>query len=125
MTEIDSIYLQNQTAALGWNFRLLITNLQEFYLKIKIRVGRNDISRTSFTVSIITGNVQNGLFTQRHLHDAFIPSFDNVASANGELERLFAVIRRIKLLSIRSECSFVVHAKFIALFGKGLAVALF
>ena len=66
-------------------------------------MGRNDIPSTSRTISIITGDFQNGLFTETHLNDTFVPSTNNLTNPNPELEGTSLISGGIELGPIASQ----------------------
>ena len=86
--------------------RRLCIDPQQLHFKQQIRIRRNDsIPCPFFPVSQITGNVQNGLSSQTHQGDAFIPTANDFARSNVKRKGLSAIVGTIKLFVIRFQCA--------------------
>lgn len=76
-------------------------------------IAATEISHASThlrTVTVIRGDVQYRLLTQRHLHDAFVPPFDDGTGANVEFEGFVAIDAAVKLLAVGGQGSGVTFA---------------
>ena len=77
-----------------------LLELQKLNVEDQGGVRWDDPRMTSGAVRVIGAAGERGAFTDRHLGDTFIPSLDDLSFSDLELERLFAVPRRIELLAV-------------------------
>ena len=107
----------------GKSGRFRVANGQQFHLKDEIGVGRNGSGSAFGTVAVIGGDVQLGLFAQRHHDDTFVPALNDLSNANHELKGGAAGDAAVELLPAVRQGSRVVHRQAVALFGKGGSVS--
>jgi len=72
---------------------LVRTNGQQLHFEIQIRVGRDGAAGALGTVSVVAADLERRLFAQRHLHDAFVPTLDDLSDTNHKLEMLSCIGR--------------------------------
>lgn len=83
----DSFYLLNSAITRC----PLFSNLEELHLKLQIGMGRNDIAGTLCAVAIVGRNVENGRFTEAHLHHPLVPTANDLSNSNLEGKGLAAI----------------------------------
>ena len=84
-------------------------------------VGRNDAGVATATVGIVRRANQLGALADAQLGNSLIPATDDLALADGELEWLVAVARRIELGAIVQGAG-VVDRDLLAILGIGAAI---
>lgn len=89
--------------------RRRVTNGNKFNLEYKSGTRRNDVAGAAVAVAELRGDGEAVLVAGAHVHQALVPALDHLAHAQLEGEGLVAVHAGIKLLSIRCQCSRVVH----------------
>jgi hypothetical protein len=61
------------------------------------------------------------LLAWAHIKQALVPSFDDLSLSDNEAEGLAAVVRCVKLASVRLEGAAVVHVDLVACYGRAIA----
>jgi len=101
---------------------IVLIDADEFDVKNEGGFRRDDTGVTALAVSVVGTASQLGFLTHRHLRHALVPSFDNLAHANGEFKGLSAVPRGVEFLSARQGAG-VVDLDLLAVLGVGGAIA--
>lgn len=81
--------------------RRRLLDLEQLHIKGKGGVGRDDTGMATAAVGIVRRADQLGALANAQLGDSLVPAADDLALADGELEGLVAVARRIKLWAIK------------------------
>jgi len=79
-----------------WTFFRLF-DLEQLHVEGEGRVGRNDAGVAAAAVGVVRRADQLGALADAQLGDSLVPAADDLALADGELEGLVAVARRIEL----------------------------
>lgn len=86
MNEHDGFLLEGQSPRHRESKFVRITSVCALTFEVKISVWRNHATSTACAIAIVARNVKHGLLSFRHRHHALIPSFYNLADANGKRE---------------------------------------
>eukprot|EP00036_Acanthoecidae_sp_10tr_P019160 CAMPEP_0206314818 /NCGR_PEP_ID=MMETSP0106_2-20121207/15218_1 /ASSEMBLY_ACC=CAM_ASM_000206 /TAXON_ID=81532 /ORGANISM="Acanthoeca-like sp., Strain 10tr" /LENGTH=338 /DNA_ID=CAMNT_0053746195 /DNA_START=73 /DNA_END=1088 /DNA_ORIENTATION=+ len=85
---------------------------QQLDLKDQRRFRGDDATRTRITVAVVRLHRQHSLLADFHRHDPHVPTLDDLADADGEVERSPALHRRVEHAAI-GELPGVVHRELI------------
>jgi len=90
-----------------------VVDSNEVHFEYESRVGGNDVSDFSGSVTLARGNSELGFFAQGQLGNTVIPTLDHLTHTNSALEGLSAIIRAIELFAV-GEGAEVVDPDFIS-----------
>jgi hypothetical protein len=78
----------------------LVLDLDELSLKDERRVGRDDTADGAVSVGEVGGDGELAPLADLHAEEALIPALDDLALADGEVERLAAIVAGVELGAI-------------------------
>ena len=85
-----------------------LINLKKLHFKVQIGIWWDNTPRSSSPIPVVTRDFQNGLLTQTHLSNAFIPPTNDLPNTNLELEGTPLVPGGIELGTVASQRAAVV-----------------
>jgi len=89
-------------------FRQNLVDIQHLDIKDECCSSRDDCAESTVTVREMRWDRELSLFTNTHVYQTLVPSFNHVAGAQLKVERLVTVKTRIKLGAVREESPSVV-----------------
>jgi hypothetical protein len=95
----------------------------ELRLEDESRVGLDDGTHSAVAVGEVGGDGQLALFVQLHAEESLIPALDDLASTDGEVERVATLVAGIELGAVQ-ERALVVHIDRVVAGGLAGALAL-
>ena len=87
---------------------MISADSDNFNLEDKSGVGWDDTASTCGTVPVVGWAVKSGLGANVESNESLIPSLDDLAGTNGELEWLASVVAGVELAAVALEGSLVV-----------------
>lgn len=73
--------------------QLTRSDTQQFYIKEKVGIGRNDTTSTLLSICIVRRNIEHSTLSNAHLSNTFVPALDHLTYTDSKTKWISTITR--------------------------------